>query len=189
MIPASTWIESASPFSISTRQVEQASRHLRPEYSTSCGCHPSVEAASHSSGFAASACRSALRLSISPLEQTSAARMDLGGDDDRRGPLDVPNAGGGDPSWTRFRRSRRAGRATRRGPERIHGTADVRYADVVGREMAVGQTRSPTATIVGVAADTDVGNVFADPRPLAYVPLTQHYQPLPSQSSRRHPDR
>src|SRR4029453_4160614 len=50
-----------------------------------------------------------------------------GGDDDRRGPLDVPNAGGGDPSWTRFRRSRRAGRATRRGPERIHGTADVRY--------------------------------------------------------------
>src|SRR5258706_13575610 len=51
-------------------------------------------------------------------------------------------------------------------------------ADVVGREMAVGQTRSPTATIVGVAADTDVGSIFADPRPLAYVPLTQHYQPL-----------
>jgi ABC-type antimicrobial peptide transport system permease subunit len=49
-------------------------------------------------------------------------------------------------------------------------------ADVVGREMAVGQTRSPTATIVGVAADTDVGSIFADPRPLAYVPLTQHYQ-------------
>ena len=44
--------------------------------------------------------------------------------------------------------------------------------------MAVGQTRSPTATIVGVAADTDVGSIFADPRPLAYVPLTQHYQPL-----------
>jgi cell division protein FtsX len=51
-------------------------------------------------------------------------------------------------------------------------------ADVVGREMAVGQTRSPTATIVGVAADTDVGSIFAVPRPLAYVPLTQHYQPL-----------
>src|SRR5207237_2842898 len=51
-------------------------------------------------------------------------------------------------------------------------------ADVVGQEMAVGQTRSPTATIVGVAADTDVGSIFADPRPLAYVPLTQHYQPL-----------
>src|SRR5205814_8855888 len=83
-----------------------------------------------------------------------------GGDDDRRGPLDVPNAGGGDPSWTRFRRSRRAGRATRRGPERVHGTADVRTADVVGRGMAVGQTRSPTAAIVGVAGDAGGGAIF-----------------------------
>jgi hypothetical protein len=29
-----------------------------------------------------------------------------------------------------------------------------------------------------VAANTDVGRIFADPRPIAYVPLTQHYQPV-----------
>src|SRR5205807_2592138 len=75
--------------------------------------HPSVEAASLSSGLPFRV-PSTLRLSISPLEQTSAARMD---------------------------------------PQLV-------------------------TTIAGVAADTDVGSIFADPRPLAYVPLTQHYQPL-----------
>src|SRR4051812_5042135 len=52
--------------------------------------------------------------------------------------------------------------------------------DVVGRQIAL--DRQPrafvTATIVGVAANTDVGRLFADPQPLAYVPLAQHYQPF-----------
>jgi cell division protein FtsX len=53
-------------------------------------------------------------------------------------------------------------------------------ADVVGRPVLLDRqgTARATATIVGVAANTDVGSIFADPRPLAYVPLAQHYQPL-----------
>jgi len=53
-------------------------------------------------------------------------------------------------------------------------------ADAVGRQVVLGGQPAAlaTATIVGVAANTDVGRIFSDPRPLAYVPLTQHYQPL-----------
>ena len=150
--------------------------------------HPSVEAASLSSGLPFGV-PSTLRLSISPLEQTSAARMD---------PQVVTTIAGA-PSMFRtlgveILRGRgfddRDGPAAPRVVVLSEFTARQMFgaADVVGREMAVGQTRSPTATIVGVAADTDVGSIFADPRPLAYVPLTQHYQP-PSRSSRGHPDR
>jgi len=140
--------------------------------------HPSVEAASLSSGLPFGV-PSTLRLSISPLEQTSAARMD---------PQVVTTIAGA-PSMFRtlgveILRGRgfddRDGPAAPRVVVLSEFTARQMFgtADVVGREMAVGQTRSPTATIVGVAADTDVGSIFADPRPLAYVPLTQHYQPL-----------
>src|SRR5438477_2389 len=140
--------------------------------------HPSVEAASLSSGLPFGV-PSALRLSISPLEQTGAARMD---------PQVVTTIAGA-PSMFRtlgveILRGRgfddRDGPAAPRVVVLSEFTARQMFgtADVVGREMAVGQTRSPTATIVGVAADTDVGSIFADPRPLAYVPLTQHYQPL-----------
>src|SRR5215208_5169256 len=140
--------------------------------------HPSVEAASLSSGLPFGV-PSTLRLSISPLEQTSAARMD---------PQVVTTIAGA-PSMFRtlgveILRGRgfddRDGPAAPRVVVLSEFTARQMFgtADVVGREMAVGQPRSTTATIVGVAADTDVGSIFADPRPLAYVPLTQHYQPL-----------
>jgi ABC-type antimicrobial peptide transport system permease subunit len=53
-------------------------------------------------------------------------------------------------------------------------------ADAVGRQVALaGQPAArATATIVGIAANTDVGSLFADPRPLAYAPFEQYYQPL-----------
>ncbi|HKT79832.1 MAG TPA: ABC transporter permease [Vicinamibacterales bacterium] len=139
---------------------------------------PSVEAASLSSGLPFGV-PSTLRLFISPLEQTSAARM----------APQVVTTIAATPSMFRtlgVEILRGRGFDDRDGPaaprvvvlseftaRRMFGTADV-----VGREMAVGQTRSTTATIVGVAADTDVGRIFAEPRPLAYVPMTQHYQPL-----------
>jgi putative ABC transport system permease protein len=148
------------------------------------GRDPSVEAASLSTGLPFGV-PSTLRLSISPLEQTSAARMDP----------EVMTAIAGAPSMFRtlgveILRGRgfddRDGPAAPRVVVLSEFTARQMFgtADVVGRELAVGQTRAPTtpttmsATIVGVAADTDVGRIFADPRPLAYVPLTQHYQPL-----------
>src|SRR4026208_2530747 len=128
MIPASTWIESASPFSISTRRSGRASRtaHLRPGARRAAA--PSVGRGGLTVEWIALR-RAEYAASVPLTSGTDERRANgpAGGDDDRRGRLDVPNAGCGDPSWTRFRRSRRAGRATRRGPERIHGTADVRY--------------------------------------------------------------
>src|SRR4029453_5706895 len=103
--------------------------------------HPSVEAASLSSGLPFGV-PSTLRLSISPLEQTSAARMD---------PQVVTTIAGA-PSMFR----RRGGEILRgRGFDDRDGPAAPRVvvlseftarqmfgtADVVGREMAVGQTR------------------------------------------------
>lgn len=35
-----------------------------------------------------------------------------------------------------------------------------------------------TATVIGVARDTDVGYVFGESRPVAYLPLTQRYEPF-----------
>ena len=53
-------------------------------------------------------------------------------------------------------------------------------SDVEGRRLVVG--RQPPGlgsfTVIGVAANTDVGRIFSEPRPVAYVPLSQHYQPL-----------
>jgi predicted permease len=51
-------------------------------------------------------------------------------------------------------------------------------ADAVGRPVAIrlGQTEL-LAEVVGVARDTDVRFVYADRRPLAYLPLAQHFDP------------
>src|SRR5204863_6291455 len=37
---------------------------------------------------------------------------------------------------------------------------------------------SSGATVIGVAADTDVGRLLGPPRGLVYLPLTQHYDPF-----------
>lgn len=52
-------------------------------------------------------------------------------------------------------------------------------ADPVGRQLTVNgyAFRGRTATVIGVARDTDVGRLFADPRPFVYLPFTQHYDP------------
>ena len=69
------------------------------------------------------------------------------------------------------------GRA-RRGPhrQRVHRAADFWNRR---RRRTAGRARRPagrarTATIVGIAANTDVGSLFADPRPLAYAPFEQY---------------
>ena len=128
MIPASTWINRRRRSQFRHAGVERASRtRIFDRVLDELRRHPSVEAASLSSGLPFGV-PITLRLSISPLEQTSAARMDpqvvttIAGAPSMFRTLGVENL-----SWTRFRRSRRAGRATRRGAERVHGTADVRY--------------------------------------------------------------
>jgi putative ABC transport system permease protein len=52
-------------------------------------------------------------------------------------------------------------------------------ADPVGRQLTVNgyAFTSRTATVIGVARDTDVGRLFAAPRPFVYLPFTQHYDP------------
>lgn len=58
---------------------------------------------------------------------------------------------------------------------RVFGTVDA-----VGRQLTVaGQGFvMRTATVIGVAKDTDVVSLMATPRPLVYLPLTQHYDPF-----------
>jgi len=57
---------------------------------------------------------------------------------------------------------------------RIFGTADV-----VGRRLRVTRIggRGQTATVVGIARDTDVGRIETAPRAFAYLPFAQHYDP------------
>ncbi len=52
-------------------------------------------------------------------------------------------------------------------------------AEAVGRQLRLNGPpfRGVTATVIGVARDTDVGRLFADPRPFVYLPMTQHYDP------------
>ncbi|MDQ3439348.1 MAG: ABC transporter permease [Planctomycetota bacterium] len=52
-------------------------------------------------------------------------------------------------------------------------------SDVVGRRIVLQQRpgEGPTATIVGVSRDTDVGMSFLERRPFVYVPLSQRYDP------------
>jgi putative ABC transport system permease protein len=56
---------------------------------------------------------------------------------------------------------------------RLFGTIDA-----VGRQLVLqGRPRTPAATVIGVARDTDVRQVLFDPRPLVYLPLAQQYDP------------
>lgn len=51
--------------------------------------------------------------------------------------------------------------------------------DAVGQSLALhrGPNQSSIATVIGVARDTDVRAILADPTPLVYLPLTQHFSP------------
>jgi predicted permease len=51
--------------------------------------------------------------------------------------------------------------------------------DVVGRQLLVqsGGSGRSIATVIGIAANTDVRMVMNDPRPFVYLPLTQRYEP------------
>jgi putative ABC transport system permease protein len=50
--------------------------------------------------------------------------------------------------------------------------------DAVGRALVLQHVHSRvTATVVGVARDTDVGHVLAEPRAFLYLPLAQRYDP------------
>jgi putative ABC transport system permease protein len=57
---------------------------------------------------------------------------------------------------------------------RMFGTADA-----VGRQLGLQRQAAgmPTATVIGVARDTDVGRLLGEPRPFVYLPLTQRYDP------------
>lgn len=47
--------------------------------------------------------------------------------------------------------------------------------DVVGRQLLVRRQGTDTlATVIGIARDTDVGRLMREPRPLVYLPFTQH---------------
>ena len=142
--------------------------------------HPSIESASLTGGlpFGVS---SALRLSMAPAEQAGAADT----------PPRMVTAVAATPSIFRtlgVEILRGRGFDDRDGPgaprvlivseftaRQMFGTADA-----VGRQVALaGQPAArATATIVGIAANTDVGSLLADPRPLAYAPFEQYYQPL-----------
>jgi putative ABC transport system permease protein len=56
---------------------------------------------------------------------------------------------------------------------RIFGTSDA-----VGRPVVVEGHVRVTATVIGIARDTDVGYVFGESRPVAYLPLAQRYEPF-----------
>jgi predicted permease len=50
--------------------------------------------------------------------------------------------------------------------------------DAVGRTLVLQHVQSRvTATVVGVARDTDVGHVLSEPRAFLYLPLAQRYDP------------
>lgn len=57
---------------------------------------------------------------------------------------------------------------------RLFGTADA-----VGRQLRVNRNgaRGPTATVIGIARNTDVGSIQRAPRAFAYLPFSQHYDP------------
>jgi len=58
---------------------------------------------------------------------------------------------------------------------RFFGTVD----GAVGRTLVGGQQGRERSlfTVIGVARETDVGSILSDPRPLAYVPILQRYDP------------
>ena len=141
--------------------------------------HPSIDTASLAGGLPFGV-PSTLRLSLSPMEEAGARQID---------PLTM-TAIAGAPALFRtlgIEVLRGRGFDDRDGPgaarvvvlseftaRQIFGTADG-----VGRQVALAQPQRgvTAATVIGVAANTDVGRIFGDPRPLAYVPLSQYYQP------------
>jgi hypothetical protein len=51
--------------------------------------------------------------------------------------------------------------------------------DAVGRVLKIVQGTSPgTATVIGIARDTDVGYAVGESRPVVYLPLAQRYEPF-----------
>jgi predicted permease len=56
---------------------------------------------------------------------------------------------------------------------RLFGTSDA-----VARLVVVEGHFRVTATVIGVARDTDVGYVYGESRPVAYLPLAQRYEPF-----------
>jgi len=144
------------------------------------GSHPSIEEVALASGLPFGV-QSALRLSITPAEQVGVAGVK---------PLFMPTIAATPSVFHVLGVEMLRGRGfdDRDGPgaprvvvlseftaRQVFGTSDV-----VGRQLAVGR-QAPgfeSATVIGVAANTDVGRLFSDPRPIAYVPLSQHYQPV-----------
>ncbi len=63
----------------------------------------------------------------------------------------------------------------------IFGPADAVGQPVSVRGLSSGDT---VAMVVGVARDTDVGSLFAEPRPLVYLPLSQRYDSLATIAAR-----
>jgi putative ABC transport system permease protein len=142
--------------------------------------HPSIEVSSLSSGLPFGV-QSALRLAVAPAEDAGAAPV--------KPPVIATIAAA--PSLFRtlgVEIVRGRGFDDRDGPaaprvavlseftaRQVFGTADV-----VGRRLLAGpQPRGlGVVTVIGVAANTDVGRIFSEPRPIAYVPLSQHYQPI-----------
>jgi putative ABC transport system permease protein len=63
-------------------------------------------------------------------------------------------------------------------------------SDPIGRDVMIrAQSSGPrTATVIGVARDTDVGQILRDPRPLIYLPLAQQYEPLLTIAARSRTD-
>jgi putative ABC transport system permease protein len=142
--------------------------------------HPSIETASLASGLPFGM-PSSLRLAISPAERADAAAVEP----------HMMTGIAGTPSFFRtlgveILRGRGFDDRDAPGAPRVvvvsEFTARLVFgtADAVGRQVVVGPQAAAraTATIVGVAANTDVGSIFADARPLAYVPLAQQYQPV-----------
>jgi predicted permease len=50
-------------------------------------------------------------------------------------------------------------------------------ANAVGRQFVMQPARTPTVTVIGVARNTDVRSILADPQALVYVPLGHRFDP------------
>ncbi|HMD35148.1 MAG TPA: ABC transporter permease [Vicinamibacterales bacterium] len=48
-------------------------------------------------------------------------------------------------------------------------------ADAIGRQFVMQPARDPTVTVIGVARNTDVRSILADPQALVYMPLGQRF--------------
>ncbi len=139
--------------------------------------HPSIDMASLAGGLPFGV-PSTLRLSLSPMEQAGARQI---------APLTMTAIAGAPELFRTLGIEVLRGRGfdDRDGPAAARVVVLSEFtarqifgiADVVGRQVALTQPPRAVATVIGVVANTDVGRIFGDPRPLAYVPLSQYYQP------------